>query len=156
MSQKKPYQGLWLGTGDYSHAAPPLRIGDAERDEVTAALREHYAQGRLTPEELDGRLEAALAARTADDLERVIGDLPRDGRRAGDSSWPGTADRRRRPPRGRHEVLTPMAIFALATIALVTSRAGSLFPISKVGLSVLLVGGAVSAIVLYRRYRNLR
>ena len=25
-----------------------LRVGDAERDEVTTALHEHFAQGRLT------------------------------------------------------------------------------------------------------------
>src|SRR5688500_15480168 len=53
-----------------------LRIGDAERDETMAALREHYAQGRLTREELDERLDLALTARTAGDLSRVTADLP--------------------------------------------------------------------------------
>ncbi|MFC6085129.1 DUF1707 SHOCT-like domain-containing protein [Sphaerisporangium aureirubrum] len=53
-----------------------LRIGDAERDEVMDALREHFAQGRLTHEELDERLGAALAARTSGDLRRVLADLP--------------------------------------------------------------------------------
>ncbi|GGK72668.1 hypothetical protein Sme01_07880 [Sphaerisporangium melleum] len=53
-----------------------LRIGDAERDEVTATLREHFAQGRLTREELDERLDAAFAARTAGELRRVTADLP--------------------------------------------------------------------------------
>ncbi|MFC4531887.1 DUF1707 SHOCT-like domain-containing protein [Sphaerisporangium dianthi] len=53
-----------------------LRIGDAERDEVAAALREHFAQGRLTHEELDERLDTALAARTAGELRQVTADLP--------------------------------------------------------------------------------
>ncbi|MEU7000553.1 DUF1707 domain-containing protein [Nonomuraea sp. NPDC046570] len=56
-----------------------LRVGDAERDETTAALREHYAQGRLTREELDERLDQALNARTARDLAEVCADLPSYG-----------------------------------------------------------------------------
>ncbi|WP_084957786.1 DUF1707 SHOCT-like domain-containing protein [Thermoactinospora rubra] len=53
-----------------------LRIGDAERDEAMAALREHFAQGRLTREELDERLDLALSAKTAGELARVTADLP--------------------------------------------------------------------------------
>ncbi|MEO3812172.1 DUF1707 domain-containing protein [Sphaerisporangium sp. B11E5] len=53
-----------------------LRIGDTERDEVMTALREHFAQGRLTHDELDERLGTALAARTAGELRRVLADLP--------------------------------------------------------------------------------
>ncbi|GII76432.1 hypothetical protein Sru01_14140 [Sphaerisporangium rufum] len=53
-----------------------LRVGDAERDAVMADLREHFAQGRLTHEELGERLDAALAARTAGELRRVTADLP--------------------------------------------------------------------------------
>ncbi|MER6948059.1 DUF1707 domain-containing protein [Nonomuraea sp. NPDC000554] len=57
-----------------------LRIGDAEREQTMADLREHFAQGRLTHEELDQRLDQALAARTARDLAQVTGDLPMQGR----------------------------------------------------------------------------
>lgn len=53
-----------------------LRVGDAERDEVTAALHEHFAQGRLTREELDERLTATLSAKTVGDLRAVTRDLP--------------------------------------------------------------------------------
>ncbi|QFY11448.1 DUF1707 domain-containing protein [Nonomuraea phyllanthi] len=53
-----------------------LRIGDAEREQTMAALREHFAQGRLTHEELDERLDQALAAKTARDLATVTADLP--------------------------------------------------------------------------------
>ncbi|MEU3165647.1 DUF1707 domain-containing protein [Streptosporangium sp. NPDC006930] len=53
-----------------------LRIGDAERDVAMESLREHYAQGRLTREELDERLELTLSARTGGELARVSADLP--------------------------------------------------------------------------------
>ncbi|WP_336205810.1 DUF1707 SHOCT-like domain-containing protein [Nonomuraea sp. LPB2021202275-12-8] len=53
-----------------------LRIGDAEREQTMASLREHFAQGRLTHEELDQRLDQALAARTGRDLAQVTADLP--------------------------------------------------------------------------------
>lgn len=53
-----------------------LRIGDAEREAATAALREHYAQGRLTYEEFGERLERALSARTGRDLSALGADLP--------------------------------------------------------------------------------
>ncbi|WP_157570298.1 DUF1707 SHOCT-like domain-containing protein [Microtetraspora malaysiensis] len=53
-----------------------LRIGDRERDEVTAALHDAFAQGRITREELDERLDATLAAKTEGDLRRVTADLP--------------------------------------------------------------------------------
>ncbi|WP_326642106.1 DUF1707 domain-containing protein [Streptosporangium sp. NBC_01755] len=53
-----------------------LRIGDAERDAAMEALREHYAKGRLTREELDERLELTLSARTGGDLAVVCADLP--------------------------------------------------------------------------------
>ncbi|GAA1611665.1 DUF1707 domain-containing protein [Nonomuraea maheshkhaliensis] len=53
-----------------------LRIGDAEREQTMAALRENFAQGRLTHEELDERLDRTLAAKTARDLAQVTADLP--------------------------------------------------------------------------------
>src|SRR5215469_425100 len=55
---------------------PSLRIGDTEREAVAAELREHYAQGRLTLDELNQRLDAAFAAKTQRDLQRITSDLP--------------------------------------------------------------------------------
>lgn len=52
------------------------RTSDADRDRVTARLRDHYAEGRLTRDELDERIAAALNARTFGDLRRVLADLP--------------------------------------------------------------------------------
>jgi hypothetical protein len=53
-----------------------IRVSDADRERVTARLRDHYAEGRLTSEELDERTSAALHARTFGDLRRVMADLP--------------------------------------------------------------------------------
>jgi len=53
-----------------------MRISDSDRDRVAAQLRDYYAEGRLTAEELDERVTAALSARTAGDLRRLMADLP--------------------------------------------------------------------------------
>lgn len=55
---------------------PPQRIGDAERDRAADYLREHMSVGRLTQDEFDERITAALSARTAADLEPLFSDLP--------------------------------------------------------------------------------
>ncbi len=49
---------------------------DAERGAVADALQSHCATGRLAVEELEQRLAAALSARTVDQLERLVEDLP--------------------------------------------------------------------------------
>ena len=54
----------------------PQRIGDAERDNAAELLREHMAQGRLTAEEFDERIGAALTAKVASDLDPLFSDLP--------------------------------------------------------------------------------
>ena len=55
---------------------PNLRASDADRDRVAAQLREHLAAGRLTPEEFSERLDQALTARTAGELDALLADLP--------------------------------------------------------------------------------
>ena len=57
-----------------------VRVGDAERDAVAAQLRDHYADGRLTLDELNERLDLAFAAKTKADLNEVMRDLPRAAR----------------------------------------------------------------------------
>ncbi len=53
-----------------------MRISDADREDVTARLREHFAEGRLTSDELDERITATLSAKTFGDLRSVMADLP--------------------------------------------------------------------------------
>jgi DUF1707 SHOCT-like domain len=54
---------------------PELRASDAERERTADQLRHAAGEGRLTVEELDERLNAAYAARTRGELERLVADL---------------------------------------------------------------------------------
>ena len=53
-----------------------LRASHGDRDRVVELLRVAAGDGRLTAEELDGRLEAALTARTYGELAALTTDLP--------------------------------------------------------------------------------
>ena len=68
-----------------------VRVGDADRDAVAAQLREHYADGRLTLEELNERLDQAFAAKTKADLNTVMRDLPQAVQPAAGMPYGGTA-----------------------------------------------------------------
>jgi hypothetical protein len=57
--------------------ASPLRVSDDDRERVAREIREHFAAGRLSEDELDERVAAAYAARTEADLEAIRADLPR-------------------------------------------------------------------------------
>jgi hypothetical protein len=57
-----------------------LRASDADRERTVERLRRGAAEGRLEPEELEERVEAALAARTRRELEPLTADLPSDRR----------------------------------------------------------------------------
>jgi hypothetical protein len=61
---------------DHQAPAPGVRAGDADRDAAAAALGEHFAQGRLTLDELSARLDATLAATTHGELSQAARDLP--------------------------------------------------------------------------------
>src|SRR5215469_18538271 len=53
-----------------------LRASHADRDQVVELLRVAAGDGRLSPEELDDRLERALTARTYAELAALTTDLP--------------------------------------------------------------------------------
>lgn len=53
-----------------------LRLSDAERDAAAADLAEHFAQGRLSPEEHGDRLDQIWAARTRGEIPPIFRDLP--------------------------------------------------------------------------------
>jgi Domain of unknown function (DUF1707) len=54
-----------------------LRVSDQERDRAAADIREHFAAGRLTEDELSDRVQAAYTARTRQELSRLLADLPK-------------------------------------------------------------------------------
>jgi Domain of unknown function (DUF1707) len=53
-----------------------LRVSDADRDAALAELSQHYQAGRITTEELDDRTTQILAARTGEELQVQLRDLP--------------------------------------------------------------------------------
>ncbi|WP_062218140.1 DUF1707 domain-containing protein [Streptomyces sp. NBRC 109706] len=55
---------------------PELRASHEDRDRVVDALRLAGGDGRITPEELESRVERALLARTQDELTVLVADLP--------------------------------------------------------------------------------
>ncbi|MEY9858437.1 hypothetical protein ABH935_004052 [Catenulispora sp. GAS73] len=55
---------------------PELRASHADRDRVVETLRIAAGDGRLSAEELDARLEAALTSRTLGELAELTSDLP--------------------------------------------------------------------------------
>jgi hypothetical protein len=53
-----------------------LRVSDQERDHAARQLRDHFAAGRLTEDELNERVQAAFQARTQQQLGALLSDLP--------------------------------------------------------------------------------
>jgi len=91
-----------------------IRTSDADRERVTTRLRDHFAEGRLTREELDERVTAALNAKTFGELRRVLVDLPEPAPvLATRAAGPGLAVRRRGPG-----ILPLVALMLLAVIVL--------------------------------------
>jgi DUF1707 SHOCT-like domain/2TM domain len=91
-----------------------LRVSDADRDRVAERLRAATAEGRLTSDELEERLEAAFAARTDAELAPLTADLPAPAATVGAPR--GLARRRpRRPDLGPYVGVSLMlvAIWAL-------------------------------------------
>lgn len=72
-----------------------MLIGDPERERLTAILRDHYAEGRLTMDELRRRAEIVLAASYQDEADQALTGLP-----AIASGTSGTSVAARPPRRG--------------------------------------------------------
>jgi hypothetical protein len=70
-----------------------LRASDADRDQVATVLSTAYAEGRLTREEHDERVERLMTAKTFDDLIPITSDLvPTRAPRPGAVSPVGSSD----------------------------------------------------------------
>jgi DUF1707 SHOCT-like domain/Cell wall-active antibiotics response LiaF, C-terminal len=57
-------------------AEPDLRASDDDRDRAAERLRRAAAEGRLTVDELEERLQATYEARTQGELEPLVADVP--------------------------------------------------------------------------------
>jgi hypothetical protein len=54
----------------------PVRVGDIERGNAITQLQQAGLEGRLTIDEVNERIVSAQQARTQDELERLVVDLP--------------------------------------------------------------------------------
>jgi hypothetical protein len=97
---------------------PDLRVSQAERDEVAAALARHYADGRLSVGEYEERVAAALEARTGRDLDVLLADLPAPAPTTPSTRAPGQ-------PTGDWRRLAPYLPRILAVTAVVVIAMGS-------------------------------
>jgi hypothetical protein len=77
-----------------------VRASDGERDEVASALARACSDGRLSPEELESRLQSAYAATHRAELDALLADLPPAARRPPPAPEPGRS--RRLYPGVRH------------------------------------------------------
>jgi hypothetical protein len=129
------------------------RVSDADRDRVTAQLRDHFAAGRITPGELDERVSAALNAKTFGDLRRTIADLPGPV-----PAPPGAAP----PPQWatpawtlrRHPPFPPMILLALLAALLIVGAGWLLAAFVNVILLFWLMTFVAGAVALGRSQRR--
>jgi len=70
---------LPVGDSNDPQAEPELRASHADRDRIVEILSAAAGDGRLTAAELDERLQAALSARTNNELAVLTADLPPSG-----------------------------------------------------------------------------
>jgi hypothetical protein len=98
-----------------------VRASDAERDAVVESLRGHAQAGRLTSDELEERVEVALAATTRADLAALQHDLPAPARRVAPRPVARQERHHGRPP------FVPIAILLIAIWAV--TGAGYFWPI---------------------------
>jgi len=132
-----------------------MRASDADRERATTRLREHFAEGRLTPDELDERITATLGAKTCGDLRRIMADLPEPAPAAREAGRPRPdypARAYRRGPR-----LLPLALLMLFVAVIAPGAGFVFFAVFKVLLLVWLVAcvaGAFAALRFRRRARR--
>jgi Domain of unknown function (DUF1707) len=138
-----------------------IRVSDADRERVADRLREHFAEGRLSTDELDERIAAALSAKTVAELRRVTADLPDpepapgQGRSQGQGRpypppWAGRRGFARRRHRPR---LLPLLLLLLIAALVIPGAGWLLFVFVKVVLVFWLVA-TVAAIFAAARFRR--
>jgi hypothetical protein len=139
-----------------------MRVSDADRDGVTARLRDHFAEGRLTQGELDERVTAALSAKTFGELRPLTADLPGPvpvppgmaPRMAARPPWAGPPWARRR----RHPPVFMFLLLALAVALVVPGGGWVLFAFFRLILLFWLVTilARIAFGLMYRRRHHYR
>jgi uncharacterized protein DUF1707/2TM domain-containing protein len=107
-----------------------LLASDADRERAAGRLRAAAGDGRLTPVELEERLDSAFSARTEAELEPLVADLP--------------APPRQPTSRDRSHERTYVAVMLLLVAIWALTGAGYFWPIWPMlgwGIGVLADGG---------------
>jgi hypothetical protein len=111
-------------TGEVAPTSQPpnavIRASHADRDKAVELLRIAAGDGRLTPEELDERLEAALTAKTLSELAVLTIDLPATPGRPADIAPPQAKELVRFASKGGNVVRTGQWIVPAGIEAKVT------------------------------------
>jgi hypothetical protein len=109
---------------------PDLRASDEQRDRAAQEIREHFAAGRLTDEELNQRVQAAYDARTEQDIKALLADLPKLPATPAQQKAELVARRRQLQRRMIQETGGGAALFLLCTVIwLVDGASGQFWPI---------------------------
>jgi Domain of unknown function (DUF1707) len=114
-----------------------IRCSDAERDRIAEHLRDHAAEGRLTPDELADRVGLAYRAVTMRDLDRLTDDLPGSALSTGRSGRPAVVVG---ASVAALAVLLPWSLWALWLVGAVL--------VVALGVTVLALGVALAPFVL--------
>ncbi len=105
-------------------------MSDQERERAAQQLREHFAAGRLSDEELSERVDAAYAARTEGELRALLGDLPMLPATAAEQKAALVERRRHLQRRLLQETGGGIAVFIVCVVIWATSGAsGQFWPI---------------------------
>jgi len=134
-----------------------IRVSDADRDRVSAQLRDHFAAGRITTGELDERLSAALNAKTFGDLRRIMADLPGPVPALADAAPPALRATPTWVVRRRRPSFPPLILLALLAALLIPPIGWMLATFVNVILLFWLmtfVAGAFASGHPRRRYHN--
>lgn len=109
---------------------PGLRASDEQRERAAEEIREHFAAGRLSQEELSERVQAAYSARTEHDLRRLLSDLPKLPATPAQQKAEIVARRRQLQRRLLQEAGGGAALFLFCTaIWLISGANGQFWPI---------------------------
>jgi hypothetical protein len=105
-----------------------LRVSDQERDLAAQALRDHFAAGRLTEDELNERVESAYEAKTQQQLDLLLSDLPALPATQKQLRSELVARRRHLQRRLIQESGGGLAIFVVCVVIWAASGAGTFWP----------------------------
>ena len=133
-----------------------MRVSDADRERVTARLREHFAEGRLSSDELDERITGALSAKTFGDLRRVMADLPEPAPDLAQVPPSAPWAARRGGVAWRGPRILPLAMIVLIAALVIPGAGWLFFAFLKVVLVLWLVACLAGVFAAARFRRHLR